>query len=260
MFKKYSLKEIKESLNKLNIKKKDIVYVSVNLVSFGKPEINNLNDLPKIFFNEIYQLVGKEGTIMFPSHSFDLVNSNKIFDINKTKCISGSFSNYIIENKKFFRQIHPYASIAGVGKYAKYICNYKGNDVYGSGCPFEKLINLQAKFISLGMKINKNCTQVHFLEKKFKVKYRFEKYFFHRILLNNKVIRRKFSMFVLKNEYLNIKRNENKLIMSYFLKNYKIRKSKLGNNWIYSYDFKNFYNISKKLFNKNRNAWLGKKY
>ena len=129
MFKKYSLKEIKESLNKLNIKKKDIVYVSGNLVSFGKPEIKNLNDLPKIFFNEIYQLVGKEGTIMFPSHTFHLVNSDQTFEPNKTKSISGSFTNYIIENKKFYRQLHPYASIAGVGKHAKYLCDYKSNDV-----------------------------------------------------------------------------------------------------------------------------------
>lgn len=259
MFKKYSSKQIKESLNKLDIKKNDIVYVSGNLVSFGKPEMKNLKNLPKVFFNEIYRLVGKEGTIMFPSHSFDLVNTNKIFDINKTKSISGSFSNYIIENKKFYRQLHPYASIAGVGKYAKYICNYKGNDVYGLNCPFEKLVKLRSKFISLGMKINKNCTQVHFLEKEFKVKYRFEKNFYHRILLNNKIVKKKFSMFVLKNKYLNIKRDENNLIINYFLKNYKIKKKKLGNSWIYSYDIKKFYSITKKLFKKNKNAWLGKK-
>ncbi len=259
MFKKYSSRQIKESLNKLNIKKNDIVYVSGNLVSFGKPEMKNLNNLPKVFFNEIYRLVGKEGTIMFPSHSFDLVNTNKIFDINKTKCISGSFSNYIIKNKKIYRQLHPYASIAGVGKYAKYICDYNGNDVYGLNCPFEKLVKLGSKFISLGMEINKNCTQVHFLEKEFKVKYRFEKFFYHRILLDNKIVKKKFSMFVLKNKYLNIKRDENKLIINNFLKNYRIKKKKLGNNWIYSYDIKKFYSITKKLFKKNKNSWLGKK-
>ena len=49
MTKNYSLNEIRKSLKKLNIKKKDVVYVSGNLVSFGKPKINNLSDLPKIF-------------------------------------------------------------------------------------------------------------------------------------------------------------------------------------------------------------------
>lgn len=255
--KNYSLKEIRESLCKLNIKKKDIVYVTGNLVSFGKPNFD-INFLPEVFFNEIYRLVGKEGTIMFPSHTFDIVRTNKTFKPYKTLCISGSFSNYIIGNKKFYRQVHPYASIAGIGKYAKYLCEYKKNDVYGPNCPFEKLIKNNAKFVSLGMKINKNCTQVHFLEKEFKVKYRFEKYFYHKILLKNKIIKKKFSMFVLKDEYRNIIRDENKLIIKNFLNHYKIKKSKLGNNWIYSYNLKRFYNITKKLFKKNNNAWLGK--
>ena len=63
-----------------------------------------------------------------------------------------------------------------------------------------------------------------------------------------------------------LKTTENKIIngvekeLNWVTRINKIRKSKLGNNWIYSYDFKNFYNISKKLFKKNRNAWLGKKY
>mgnify|MGYP001106050743 CR=1 FL=1 len=57
--------------------------------------------LPKTFFDEIYKIIGKEGTIMVPSHTFNLVNTNKIFNPYKTKSISGSFSNYIIENKKF---------------------------------------------------------------------------------------------------------------------------------------------------------------
>lgn len=254
--KNYSLKEIRESLSNLNIRKKDIVYITGNLVSFGKPGIN-INFLPEVFFNEIYRLIGKEGTIMFPSHTFNLVRSNKTFEPEKTRSISGSFSNYIIENKKFYRQFHPYASISGVGKYAKHICEYKNNDVYGPNCPFEKLIKHNAKFVSLGMPINKNCTQVHFLEKEFNVEYRFEKYFFQKILIKKKIIKKKFSMFVLKEKYLNIKRDENKLIMKNFLKQYKIKKSKLGNNWIYSYNLKSFYNITKKLFKKNNNAWLG---
>ena len=74
---KYSSRQIKESLNKLNIKKNDIVYVSGNLVSFGKPEMKNLNNLPKVFFDEIYRVIERDW-LMFPTHSFDLVNNNKI--------------------------------------------------------------------------------------------------------------------------------------------------------------------------------------
>ena len=257
MIKNYTHSEIKKSLRKLGITKNDIIYVSGNLVSFGKPKNIKVENLPKIFFNEIYRLIGKKGTFMFPSHTFNLVNSKKIFDPDNTLCISGSLSNFIIKNKKINRQMHPYASIAGIGKYAKYICEYDKHDVYGVNSPFDKLINLNTKFISLGMKINKNCSQVHFLEKEFKVKYRFEKYFFHKIFMKKKIIKKKFSMFVLKPKYKNINRNENKLIIKNFLRKYKIRKCKLGNDWIYSYNLKKFYDITKKLFQKNNNVWLG---
>jgi aminoglycoside 3-N-acetyltransferase len=253
----YTKLDINKSLKKIGIKKKDILYVSANLINFGLSKKIYYKKLPKTVFDEIYKIIGKEGTIMVPSHTFNLVNTNKIFNPYKTKSISGSFSNYIIENKKFYRQFHPYASISGVGKYAKYICEYKNNDVYGLGCPFEKLIELNAKFISLGMEVNKNCSQVHFLEKKFNVKYRFKKYFDHKILVNNKIIKKKFEMFVLKEKFRKIKRNENNKIFDNFYKKNKIKKHRLGQNWVYSYNLKNFYEITKKLFFKNKNVWLG---
>ena len=255
---KYTRKDISKSLKKIGIKKKDILYVSGNLVSFGLTNRMSYKNLPKIFFDEIIKIIGPEGTIIFPSHSFNLLNTNEIFDLNKTKSISGSFSNYIIENKKFYRQFHPYASISGVGKYAKFICNYKKSDVYGPNCPFEKLIKINAKFISLGVEVNRNCTQVHFLEKETKVKYRYEKFFSQKVLFKKKIIKKKFSMFVLKEKYRNIKRNYNKIIFNYFLKIGKINKCKLGNNWVYSYDLNDFYKITKNLFLKYNNIWLGK--
>ena len=82
--------------------------------------------------------------------------------------------------------------------------------------------------------------------------------FFKKSYIEKKIIKKKFSMFVLKERYRKLKRNENKLIINYFLKKNNIQKSKLGNNWIYSYSLKKFYNTTKKLFKKNNNAWLGK--
>ena len=82
--------------------------------------------------------------------------------------------------------------------------------------------------------------------------------FFKKSYIEKKLLRKKFSMFVLKERYRKLKRNENKLIINYFLKKNNIQKSKLGNNWIYSYSLKKFYNTTKKLFKKNNNAWLGK--
>ena len=104
----YSLKDVKLAIDQLSLKKKDIIYVSGNLINFGKIEPKSLDNLPKTFFSCLLRKVGKEGTIVFPTHSFYLVNSKKIFDANNTLSNSGAFSNYLIKKKKIYRQIHPY--------------------------------------------------------------------------------------------------------------------------------------------------------
>ena len=141
----------------------------------------------KLFIYFIKKKIGKKGTIAFPAHTFHLVKNKKmIFDPLTTKCMSGSLSNFLIEQRNFHRQIHPYASIAATGYKAKEICDSKERDVYGQNSPFKKLIKLKAKFLSLGIPINKNCTQVHLIEREFNVPYRYEKKFFQKIFLKKK--------------------------------------------------------------------------
>ena len=105
---KYNTKDIRASINMLQLKKNDIVYVSGNLINFGKFNSKKINQLPRYFYDCIKRKIGKNGTIVFPAHSFNLVNSDNLFNSKSTKSISGSFSNYIIKNKKFERQFHPY--------------------------------------------------------------------------------------------------------------------------------------------------------
>ena len=124
---------------------------------------------------------------------------------------------------------------------------------------FDRMIKLNAKFLSLGMPINLNCSQVHHAELMMNVPYRYNKKFSHRIKRNNKIYKKDFDMFVLKEQHLKIKRNKNKKIIENFSKKEKIFRSKLGNNFIYSYDLKKFYEINMKLFKKDIFCWVGKK-
>ena len=255
----YSKKDIKISINKLKLRNGDVVYISGNLSNFGLPNISKVKNLTGEFLNCIKKKIGKKGTIAVPTHTFYLVNKKKIFNPLTSKSISGSLSNFIIKQKKFYRQIHPYASIAAIGPKAKNICNYKEIDVYGSNCPFKKLIDFNAKFLSLGVPINENCTQVHLIEKEFNVPYRYDKEFYHRIILKKKIQKKKFKMFVLKKKHLNFKRNRNKIIIKNFLKKNYIQTINLGKNQIYLYDLKKFYKCTTDLFKKNIHAWSGKK-
>lgn len=258
MDKKQLSKKLSFSLKKIGLKNGDTLYVSGNLINFYTDDYKKSLLLPKIFFNEIFKIIGKDGTIAFPAHNFNLVNSTRIFDPKKTLSISGSFSNYIIKHKKFERQVHPFASIGAIGGKAKYICKTFKRSVYGKSTPFDKLIKLNCKFLSLGMPINLNCSQVHHIEYLNKVPYRYNKYFYHKIKIKNQIKNIRFSLFVIKKKFLNIKRNNNKIIINNFLKKTKIKKTKFLKSNLYLYNLNEFYLITLKLFKKNIFSWIGK--
>ena len=64
-------------------------------------------------------------------------------------------------------------------------------------------------------------------------------------------------MYVLKSKFINIKRNGNKKIFDHFLKNNKIKKTKLGRSYLYSYSLTDFYNSNINLLKKDIYAWIG---
>ena len=136
----YNPQDLKNSIKKLNLKKNDTIYITGNLSNFGRINLKNHKVLPQLIFKNLLKIIGKDGTIVVPTHSFKLVNSKKIFDPKKTPCETGSFSSFILKQKNCFRQIHPYSSSAAIGKNAKYICTRNSKNVYGPRSPFDRMI------------------------------------------------------------------------------------------------------------------------
>ena len=73
----YNLDDLIKCWNKLNITKGDVVYVTGNLSYLGlyKTPKKILPD----YYNTLINAIGKKGTIVFPTHSWTLVKSNKTF-------------------------------------------------------------------------------------------------------------------------------------------------------------------------------------
>ena len=127
------------------------------------------------------------------------------------------FSNYILKKKKSIRQIHPFSSSAAIGKNAKYFCSKNTDNVYGIDSPFDRMIKKKTKFLSLGLPINQNCSQVHHAEFMMRVPYRYNKKFRQKIKVKNHVYKKDFLYVCFKRKnFLNIKRNKNKLIINNF--------------------------------------------
>ena len=255
--KKDYISKLSRVINTLNIKKKDNIYVSGNFINLGIFPIKDYQILPKILFNLLKKKIGPKGTIIVPSHSFYLVNKKDSFDLKKTQSESGAFSNFILKQKKTVRQIHPFSSSAALGFNAKYICSNNSKHVYGPFSPFERMIELKTKFISFGIPINENCSQVHHAEFNMGVPYRYIKEFEKKIKIGKKIYKDKFYLFVLHKEFIKKKRNKNKIIVKNFKSKSKIIKKKFGNNFIYQYSMNNFYYQTINLMKKNIFCWMG---
>ena len=95
----YTINDIKNSINKLNISVGDNIYVSCNLANLGFPKIDSINLLPGFFLKNLKKKISKKGTIIVPSHSFFLKDSKKKFNLKSTPCESGAFSSHILKKK-----------------------------------------------------------------------------------------------------------------------------------------------------------------
>ena len=123
--------------------------------------------------------------------------------------------------------------------------------------PFDRLIKLKAKVLNFGIIPRLLCYFVHHVEQMAQVPYRFKKKFIQKVKIKNKIISKKYFMYVLKSKFINIKRNGNKKIFDHFLKNNKIKKTKLGRSYLYSYSLTDFYNSNINLLKKDIYAWIG---
>ena len=252
----YSYRDILNCWRYLKIDKGDTVYITGDLSCFGR--YKNLKNILSDFSKSLKKVLGKSGTIVFPTHSWSVLKRNKIFSLEQTKSESGVLSEYLRKDKKSFRQPHPFSSISAIGKMGKFITCSSSKHVYGPDTPFEKLILLNAKFISLGLEPNFTCSQVHHIEFINHVPYRFTKEFLVKTLEKKKIILKKYYLFVLYKSITESFRDRNRKICKNFKKKNKILEYKLGKSKVYCYSIKDFSYETSKLMKKDIYCWLKK--
>ena len=78
--KTYSLHEIEKCLNKIGLKKGDLIYVNPEFYKLGKlKEAKNKHLYFEIFYDLILNKIGRTGTIVSNSYSFQTLRYNKNF-------------------------------------------------------------------------------------------------------------------------------------------------------------------------------------
>ena len=253
----YTENNLKKIYSSFNLKKKDVIYITGNLVSLGKFEGRNI--LESHYKAVSKAIGGLQGTIVVPTHSFNLVRSNKPFFPTKTVSETGALTEYIRKKKGSVRQLHPYSSHTAIGKHAKYICTNNGPNVFGPDSPFDRLIKLNAKFIGFGIQPGITASQVHHAEFMMNVPYRYSKEFTHKIKTKTGFKKKNFYLHVIYKNLIHWKRDRNKVFFKEFLKKNRIVYKKIGKSYMYMYSLKKFYETSIECLKKDIYCWLPRK-
>jgi len=242
-----------ESLYLAGLKKNDNVLVHSELSLFGKPDTKaNKNAILDFYYNNIKDIIGEKGTIITPTFTGKhYVKLNLPFDIKNTQSELGGFSEYLRRKKKSIRSIHPIVSLCAIGENADYICGGNHFDGYSYDSPWGKLLNLNAKILTLGYGIHPNgMSVIHFLENLIGMPYLYNKLFKNEVYSGKKKINGIFTMSVRYLEY-GIENDQSKF-KALLVKEKKAKVIELGRGKIFSTTFKNVFEVGMNALAKDR--------
>lgn len=162
-----------DDLIKIGIKKNDSVLVHSSLSKIGFVEGG-----PKTIVDALFEVVGLEGTLLFPT--FPAIGRNKthleehpLFDIKNTPSQMGSVTEYFRKLDNVYRSFHPTDAVCAKGPLADYFTNSHFGQLtpYNENSPFRKLCSKNGKILMLGTTLNGACTNLHTLEDAVDFKY-----------------------------------------------------------------------------------------
>lgn len=155
-----------EDFKKIGLKKNDSVLVHSSLSKIGF-----VVGGPKTIIEALLEVIGIEGTLLFPS--FPAIGRNKthleekpFFDIRNTPSQMGSITEYFRKLEGCKRSFHPTDAICAIGPLADYYTNSHFGQLtpYNEHSPFRKLCTKNGKILMLGTTLNGACTNLHTLE------------------------------------------------------------------------------------------------
>ncbi len=177
--------KFKSSLAYIGVQPGDMVYVAsdiTNLLFIAKQEcgvkIKDRDGFLDEFVNTLQEVVGEDGTLLFPVFSWDFCRG-KGFDYYNTMGEVGALNNWILKNRKdFIRTKHPMYSFMVWGKNAHRLAAMTNQDAWGDAGPFTYLRDNDGKQLFFDIEAHQGITFGHYVEQCVDVPYRHPKYFF----------------------------------------------------------------------------------
>jgi aminoglycoside 3-N-acetyltransferase len=251
----YGERELEDAFRTLGVGPGKVVYVTGNLGRLGLIKNKSKSEIVVTHFRALMQLLGEKGTLVVPTHSFSICNTDIPFCMSSTPSESGGFTEYVRTRQDSVRQYHAFSSSTAIGHLAQQICGDCSSHAYGYHTPFQKMIDMDAIFVSVGMPAASSVSLVHQAEFVMGVPYRYTKEFEHPVDDNGSISRDIFYLFVTYKD-VDIQRDGNLRIFDHFSNSYQLHECRLGLSGIQSFNMREFMDSTTKLMRDDIYCWL----
>lgn len=166
------------ALENIGIEKNDVLFIHGNLGLLGAEQSGkNIGDL---VLESLLHFMGESGSLILPAFTYSHGHA-EVFDKKSANGIAqmGILSTKAFE-KGFFRSEDPMFSLLGMGPTIESFLKIENFSSYGHGSAFRKIIELNAKVLSINM--GAGSTLLHEMEYSMDVSYRYQKEFNCRVI------------------------------------------------------------------------------
>ena len=249
----YTADDLVRVFERLGVEQGGIVYVISALWRVpgydGPPEA-----VAGAYYDALRMAVGDDGTIVVPTHSQNLCNTDTPFDLERTPSHErGIFSEHVRLLPDAKRSFHPFNSYAAVGPQAEQITVDVSRHAYGPFTPEARLIELGARTVTIGLPPNITTT-VHHVEQVMSVPYRYTKEFMHPVVRDPVVSVEPFYLYVWYRE-ADLHRSLNRPLLQALAGRMEIRQETLGRGRLHSYRSDEFFRHALPVFKENPYVW-----
>jgi len=251
----YRPQDIEMALRGVGLEASDTVYIISSLSRLpGLEGYGTTADPSAVFCDALRAVIGDGGTIVVPTSSQNLCNTDVTFNPATTPSFErGLLPEYVRRLAGARRSFHPFTSYAAIGAKAAHITEKVTRHAYGPETPEARMIDMGAKFLALGVGPN-IITTVHHVEHVMGVPYRYHKEFMHPVLRNGNASIEPFYQFVWYRD-ADVKASQNRRLFARLAGKLHIAQAELGRGRISSFSLSEFYALSVQEFADDIYVW-----
>lgn len=199
--KEYSQRDFENALSDLGVEEGDDLLVSARLFSLGKMKnVATKDEYLNSVLDAVFGVIGQDGTLVVQTYSTQTARFGIPFVYEKTRCINGAFSQFVLDHPDSTRSMHPINSFCALGSKQSSVCENSSVNNYGIESVPDRLAKLSVKIVNIGIDFGSSIF-MHYLEALHGVPYCYNKLLNIPVVRNGKSVPAKFTANVRYLEY-----------------------------------------------------------